>query len=470
MLKLGSQTIQSVYVGSTAIASVYIGNVIVHSSSGSGSGGASLTVTVEQMVHQYLEGTYTDTGATKNGYPVYTSTNGYSLYLNQFVIGYKWCFVSTTNLPSSTSPFGDSYDTSETGENGHSTGIPVTDALWDFGIVITDNSGGGSSGGTSSDTITCDGPAAAAITGTYTLQSGNANDTTGIWQNTNGMYLYYSSNYSRWYISGTINPTEDPGEVSATISPTGGIYPNQWDHVQDNTYTFTFTYSGGSSGGSGSNSLPTTPISNDKVTINASGPDSVYNGNYVLVDGSTNDTTAVFYNSTNSRWIFYADGYWRLDSDNTSPYEFTFSISARPIDWTSITDTQNRLSGLFVAENSGGSDYMVSGVTQMFMNARYVNSGNTNNGQPIYTHADGASYSLWLYKYRVGPMAETVSYAWVISESSIITSTEGLGIPYSNSPLYWGDVSNASDPPSSASMWRDSGWTEYSGIAVSPAT
>ena len=109
----------------------------------SNTSGLTLIVATENESYQQLVGTYVETSDIRNGYPTYyCAAKGRYLYLNQLPVGYKWCFVSNDDYPSTANPYNGMYIVSESGESGHGgSGVPITEANgWPFGITVTDAS------------------------------------------------------------------------------------------------------------------------------------------------------------------------------------------------------------------------------------------------------------------------------------------------------------------------------------------
>lgn len=105
-------------------------------------------------------------------------------------------------------------------------------------------------GGDSSDKITVTGSGtglAADLDGDYVLQTGNADDTTGIWYcSARGKYLWYSM-FDMWFIDSDMTAAF-PGMANAFLDSTWpqgetASDPTTWATVTDASGGYTFAYS-----------------------------------------------------------------------------------------------------------------------------------------------------------------------------------------------------------------------------------
>ena len=386
-----------------------------------------------------VNGTYTDTGSTYGGYPIYGNGNGYYI-LRSGSTWEIWNDMESHGMP-------DWYHDTIVGTwNANSGGTPPT---------ISEN-GGGTPTPSFTQTLYVSGSDAVTLRmdGTYVLQNNTQNDRPVYYCSARNMYMYAVEDESdpgkyAWAISPTA--TSSVGMIgmayySYAVTGTSGalateptgltFYKESVTSMSQSTFAVTDTDPG--SGGSGSGSGGTSYVA-------TGGAESSVNGTYTDT-GTTYNGQPVYSNGTFYLW--YDGAYWCLNTSSqggagsmpsythSGTIEGTYDVA---MGGTSPCPTLSASgSGSGGGENQGsGTTYIASGCSVSSFNGTYTDTGQVSNGQPIYSN--GSCYLVyesnnWYAKSSIdAPMPDywhnTITGTWDVAAGSGTppTITEGSG-------------------------------------------
>ena len=274
-----------------------------------------------------------------------------------------------------------------------------------------------------------------------------------VYENENGCYLYcsfhpYDISYYCWGV-GTTTSSFTTYITGANAQPFA-LEQGTYSTGSGETVTVSWHEGQESSSSSGGQESSSSSSGGGQACIVVTGSGA---GTYVLMSGNETDTTGIWQDAAQGRYITYGTSMmatgWHIatvtDVSGQTPSVCLDwdqgAVPSNPTTWSNASFTGNmsvanyQAGGQESSSSSGGSStggYVLSGFTAggdgVEYNGTYTDTGTTNEGQPVYQNEHGR----YLY-YMMNPN-DLGHFMWVVSPSTtgyddVVTYNEGTLMP-----------------------------------------